>query len=280
MLARSAASLYAKSVFYSDFNDIDVYIEDTLEGSRKIYVSILNRVFDGAVKVSQVFPLGGRRAVTERCKADQGDRPRPAIYIIDGDYDCITGDSDGDLRRLYKLKRYCIENYLVDLDAVVDILDEEDIELEVVDIEKKLDLAAWRERLASSLGDLVLFLAAGKKLNCSLPSVNFDLREIEGEFPDQVDAEKVAGLIAKYRSAVDDRQGEGAMDGLVNVFRPKVPADASFRGLSAKAVFMPLLKKRLQRKGGYAPMDHKKFKLRLARRCDIAEFSDLRSVVA
>ena len=50
MLERRSSAKVAKSVFYEDFNDIDIYIEDTAPGYRKIFKELL-------IQVSQVANL-------------------------------------------------------------------------------------------------------------------------------------------------------------------------------------------------------------------------------
>ena len=58
--ARSETSKSAKSVFFEDVNDIDIFIEDTAIGFEKIYAILFSRVFSDAYSVEKVFPLGGR----------------------------------------------------------------------------------------------------------------------------------------------------------------------------------------------------------------------------
>ena len=54
--ARSETSKSAKSVFFEDVNDIDIFIEDTAIGFEKIYAILFSRVFSDAYSVEKVFP--------------------------------------------------------------------------------------------------------------------------------------------------------------------------------------------------------------------------------
>jgi hypothetical protein len=170
MIKRSEAALVAKAKFFTAFNDIDVYVEDTANESRKVYVELLNRVFDKKILISQVFPIGSKPTVIRRCEADQGDRARPAVYIVDGDYDCLaTGPSK--LLRLYRLRRYCIENYLVDPRAVIDVVNDDSIHEDEAEIEKKIDFDGWLQKISPALSTLVLAMIAGMRRQCGLPTV-------------------------------------------------------------------------------------------------------------
>src|SRR5208283_2113686 len=121
----SSKAKKAKAVFFRQWNDIDIFIEDTEKSSKKIFRQILSRCFVDKYRVAEIFPLGGREAVITACQGDQIDGGNPRIYLIDGDLSLILGIRVPSLKRLFVLPIYCIENLLIDETAVVEVLFEE-----------------------------------------------------------------------------------------------------------------------------------------------------------
>lgn len=281
MISRNDSAKYAKSKFYESFNDIDVYVEDTASESKKVYVEILSRVLGKNILISQVFPIGSKPTVVKRCKADQGARSKPAIYIVDGDYDCIDNHSE-EVPRLYRLKRYCIENYLIDPTAVIDVINDDSIDDDLVAIAGKLQIDQWLGRLAPSLSAIVVAQMASNKKQCDMPTVRIELSRIQGEFRDHIDSVKSLLLVDEYRQALDARWGAGTFDQLTASLRDVLALtdDQIFlRHMSGKALLMPLLRSRLKRRLG-VEVDYPRFRVRLARRCNVSEFADLPAKVA
>lgn len=282
MIRRSDAANYAKASFYTAFNDIDVFVEDTANESRKVYVEILSRVFGNKVLISQIFPIGSKPTVLKRCRADQEDRERPALYIVDGDYDCFSDGSAEVLQRLYRLRRYCIENYLIDPVAVIDVLNDDSLDLDETGIREELDLHSWLKCIAPSLSMIVLALIASNKKQCGMSTVRLDLNQIQGEFRDHIDPEKSIVLVEGYRLAIDGRWGIGSYEALVAELKASIgerDEDIFLRYMSAKAVLMPLLRSRIKRRAG-VDVDYPRFRVRLARRCDVSEFADMPAAVS
>lgn len=281
MIDRSDSAKYAKAKFYETFNDIDVFVEDTASESRKVYVEILSRVLGKNVLISQVFPIGSKPTVVKRCKADQGARAKPAVYIVDGDYDCVEGQAE-EVPRLYRLKRYCIENYLIDPSAVIDVMSDDSLDDDVIAIASKLQLEQWLDRLAPSLSSIVVAQMASNKKQCDMPTVRIELSRVQGEFRDHIDPAKSSALVGEYREALDARWGTGTFDQLTASFRSTLALadDQIFlRHMSGKALLMPLLRSRLKRRLG-VEVDYPRFRVRLARRCNVSDLSDLSAKVA
>lgn len=281
MISRSDSAKYAKSKFYESFNDIDVFVEDTASESKKVYVEILSRVLGENVLISQVFPIGSKPTVVKRCKADQGARGKPAIYIVDGDYECVD-DRTEEVPRLYRLKRYCIENYLIDPPAVVDVMSDDSIDDDVVSIAGKLQLDQWLDRLAPSLSAIVVAQMASNKKQCGMPTVRIELNRVQGEFRDHIDPAKSSSLVDEYRQALDARWGAGTFDNMTAAFRAALALTDEqifLRHMSGKALLMPLLRSRLKRRLG-VEVDYPRFRVRLARRCNVSDFADLPAKLA
>jgi hypothetical protein len=114
---QSDAALYARSVFFAQFNDVDFYVEDAEQ--ENLYFAVLKKLFPD-VRISRIFPLGGKGNVLTRA-FDEPDPKRSSIYILDKDFD----DHLGRVRRkdnVFYLERYCVENYFLEETAWVDFV--------------------------------------------------------------------------------------------------------------------------------------------------------------
>jgi hypothetical protein len=119
---RSGRARYAESYLYDDYNDIDFFIEDTDLTTKKVILKLLQRAFSEEIKISQIFPLGGRENVLSQY--EQRDTQRKQIYIIDGDL-YLFFENEPYRQGLVVFNKYCIENYLFNEDAIYEILYDE-----------------------------------------------------------------------------------------------------------------------------------------------------------
>lgn len=278
MLERSQAAKFAKFKFFTAYNEIDIFIEDTARGSKKIFTELLRRAFSSSISIDAIFPLGPRSVVIKRCASDQGERNRRAIYIVDGDYDIALAKSPPSLRRLYVLKRYCIENYLLDYDAISSVLSDSSLDLDIEAIAKKVDLNGWHRNVERPLNLLTMALIVASAKKCAgLPSVNLDLSSIQLEEMDKIDETKAAALVEHYSIEIDRTYGPGTFESECAALKATLRRDTfDFRVYaSGKAISLPLLRKRVERKLGALSMSNELFKARLASRCDITELEDI-----
>lgn len=144
---RSEKGRAALDVFFDGHNDVHFYVEDT--AYHNIYQAILRRLFP-KVKVSQIFPLDGKPNVLRHAQDAAGNRvlSRPRVYILDKDFDDLLGRVVV-LPGVFYLRRYCIENYLLeDESAVIECLIEHSPK-------QKRELVASRLRYASTLRAIV-----------------------------------------------------------------------------------------------------------------------------
>ncbi len=190
MIERTIKGKKAKSVFFQKFNDIDIYVEDTSKGSKKFYNVLLSRVLSEKYKISTVFPLGNKDAVIKECQNDN-DFKRLKLYIVDGDLDLLLNNNKNNLNRLYVLKRYCIENYLIDEEAIIALLHEEDLQQTVDKIEKLFDYQAWLKENELALFDLFLLYAISKKYSLEIPTVSYPVNQLVSSNTGFIDSDKL-----------------------------------------------------------------------------------------
>jgi len=265
---RSARANSAKSIFFEEVNDIDIYIEDTAHGYAKLFTKIFNRIFDGKYRISKVFPLGGRMAVIDEHSKDGGKRP--SLYIIDGDLWLLHGDTIASQKGLYKLPTYCIENILCDPQAISSILDEEDAEKDQEQIINEMKYGEWL-----SLNEELLFLlfieyAVSMKINPTEKTVSLKVSDLVSGKIGEVDPIKINNRINAIKSKTIDASDNEVYDST----RLKIISDFEQSGLakldivSGKDYLFPLLKTRAK-SIVKTKLSDLNFKMRLAKICDI-----------
>lgn len=282
MIERGDKAKYAKHVFYTSLNDVDVFIEDTAVESKKIYVQLLRRALGGDIKLSQVFPIGTKSRVIDRCQADQGKRNRPAVYIVDGDLDYLTGVAQPSLQRFYRLKRYCIENYFVDESAWVEVLNEEVVSHDREEIKRILDFENWISRLAVGLKPLVIASAVTRVKQCGLPNVNIPISHLCSCESGDVDQGKILAKVAELKTATDTRYGVGVFDTDADQVSRRLSSGGAaglLAHVSGKSLLFPLVKRRSKTLFRFSHNDAT-LRLRLSMRCDVSELADISTAIA
>lgn len=103
----------ASSVFKRYRNDITIFTEDKESNEKKFYICFFSKLMEGSgIKIHDIFPIGDCDEVNERELKDK-DLTFPKIYITDGDIYLMYSPKQ-ERKRYYPLKRYCIENYLIE----------------------------------------------------------------------------------------------------------------------------------------------------------------------
>ena len=108
------------SLFTAYRNDVDIYTEDELK-DKVFYKKLFSRLLSGTgLRINDVYPLGSSDDVIKACCKDT-DVKRKKIYIVDGDIYLMFSPKQP-IPNLYVLDAYCIENLIIDEDAVYNTL--------------------------------------------------------------------------------------------------------------------------------------------------------------
>lgn len=278
MLRRSVRANKTKSIFFEDYNDIDVYTEDTTNGYKKLYSKLLSRYFDGGYKIENIFPLGGRDTVIEACRNDENKRSRPRVYIIDGDLHLLR-NSNPNIPGLFILHEYCIENTLVCENASVDFLVDEEPTKEYHEIKSELDFQKWLNHNEMLLVDLFICYAISMEMTPELPTVSLKVNDYLNGDTGFVDESKVYAKIASRRSEVISRVGQVGYEerwGEIKEFIKENDKKHAF--ISGKDYLLPLLQMRMRKVIKYSASAIS-FRHRLSKTCRLEIFDGLKEKI-
>lgn len=116
---RSLAGRAALDIFYLEFNDVNFYVEDV--DQENLYECILKKFFSN-IQIARIFPLGGKTNILRHAQDIVNKSTAPSkIYLVDKDFDDLLETVFSDHRVVY-LDRYCIENYLLEESALIELL--------------------------------------------------------------------------------------------------------------------------------------------------------------
>lgn len=194
------------ALFFHPFNDIDVFVEDI--NDHTFYKTLLSRLTNEQYKIERIITLGGRLNVIDTCKNDQTDGGRPRIYIIDGDLNLLIEAPIPKLKRLYCLDVYCIENYLIDEGAALQVLFENDGRRDREELRKLLDFENWLSS-SNELVNLFIVFGVAKKLNSSFATVSMGVSRILKNLPKGpiLDIRKLTALKEQIKNALIKEYG-------------------------------------------------------------------------
>jgi hypothetical protein len=129
---KNEAFLLGLDVFYTQFNDVSIYVED-LE-KENLYFEIFRKLLPG-MRIEKIFPLGGKQKVIDQSSENIGDKTK--VFVVDKDFDDLLG-LQVNRDNLFYLERYSIENFLVTENSLVEYVVEEKPALKRRQIQKEL----------------------------------------------------------------------------------------------------------------------------------------------
>jgi len=156
MISLSEESQRLTSTFRAYRNDIDIYTEDN-DKDKEFYKVLFQRLLKNDIIISDVTPLGSKDSVIKRCK-EEPDNGRKKIFIVDGDVNYIHGNILI-IKHLYVLEAYCIENFLIDKETIMNFLYLNCGIKSIEQIESELNYGAWLKEYSTIFIDLFIHFA-------------------------------------------------------------------------------------------------------------------------
>ncbi|MCH5174484.1 MAG: DUF4435 domain-containing protein [Prevotellaceae bacterium] len=186
----------AATVFKNYRNSIDIYTEDCHK-DKEFYVKLLKRLLsDTNIEINDIHPLGCRKTVIKCCQNDI-EINRKKLYIVDGDI-FLQYEKKGNIKNLYILDAYCIENYMICEDAICDVAYKFHARDSYDNVKKTLNIPQTLNEIAESL--IKLFFYYSIQMECY---GNFDLRHIDFYMSGkQIDIDKIEKRIEEIRNGL------------------------------------------------------------------------------
>lgn len=265
----------AMPIFYKQWNDIDIYIEDMALETKKMFHRILERCYADLYRINKIFPLGDRDSVINACIADISVGGRPKIYIIDGDLDLLLDTNPCGIRCLYVLPVYCIENVIIDEGATIRIIVEEDKHREEDELTNVFNFSEWIRANDHYLTELFIEYALMRKFLPLEKSVGYRISNLLSSDDGCVDPTKVMNRILELSRQMIDIAGSDVYNRERNIIVNRISGLGDRKSLivaSGKDYLLHLLNLRM-RSITRIQCTRESLKIRLATYCDISLLS-------
>lgn len=201
-LKRNIKSKRAKAVFYTDVNDVDVYVEDTEKGTEKLYEIFLYKALSPTITIKKVFPLGGKIAVARAWESRDKKLKRKQVFIIDSDFALLEFEAKKypyniQGKGFLLLPRFCFENYLLSEEAALSLMDEEDVQKNKAILKKNFNYKDWYKKNKLPLLRLFVYLFTARKVSEKIPVKKYNYRNVITDSSGIVDKVKCNDLCNK-----------------------------------------------------------------------------------
>jgi hypothetical protein len=270
MPSRSPDGQAALDIFYLDFNDVNFYVEDSEQ--ENLYEVILRKFFP-AIRISRIFPLGGKEAVLQHAADIQNHTIAiKKIYLLDKDFDDLLNNIKIDERIVY-LDRYCIENYFIEEDAVVEVVIETHPKVRRDAVRSQLKVSVILEECAKSLLPLFSMFLYVQRFNLGLK--NCDSKPEEYCHPKQLWVVR-SELINQYLESIKlAARHLGIEPPLIDIATDERLSDlrnASLHAIVSGKFLLAMIFHYIKSKFSLGSISYDSFRFRLAKNCQLQEF--------
>src|ERR1041385_6662435 len=169
--SRSSRYLYAQSVFYQQFNELEFFVEDV--DQENLYFLILKRLFPN-ITLTKIFPLGGKPMMLNHALAHA--ESRKSIYIADKDFGDVLENTKR-LPNLFYLDWFCIENYVLEEEPVLRFVISEKPKLKEATLRKTLGFRAFLAKCMSELHPLFALFLLVQQHNLGIKTTGTGVRK-------------------------------------------------------------------------------------------------------
>lgn len=289
MAERNNSSKSARSVLFEDFNDLDIYVEDTALESKKLYKEVLKRVFKDKYKIEEIFPIGNSQSVIRECELYQEvESQRKKVFIIDGDFYLLNGNIKDDItlefreniKGLFILPRYCIENYFIDKASIIAITHDEEPEKDIDEITINIAFDEWISKNEMKLLELFVIYSIVIEQEVGVPTIKHKVSELCIDNSGNVCENKIDERIDFLKTKILEKNIDIDLEHEIELRLEIVEKceDKLLRFVSGKDYLMPLLKTRIQSKNKFSP-NNVSLKNRLAKSCNVEELKSIEDFI-
>ena len=275
MLRYSNEGLAARPAFFAPYNDIIIIVED--EGKENFYTELMRRLLRGKLRNTQVLGVGGKRQVLERLKGRDGNPQRwREFYLVDGDFDDLLGWQSPDSICFYRLRRYDIENYLVEEAAICTVAEEEHPRSTAIQYRGLLQVDPWMTEVIDISIRLAACAALLQELGETQIGISQSIERYVNEnsvLPDRASIESNIEQVRASQSVVGPQEFDRLLEQMID--RMGNSSLERIRWVSGKDILIPLLI-RLLRQHTRNSLKKESLCFRLARNCEFPELTELR----
>jgi len=270
VIAYSPEAQAARAHLLKMYNDVDVFVEDAT--CQNMYIRLISRILGRRGRISQVYPLGGRDSVIEKCRGDQGLPARRRLYVVDADMDLILGRPSLRLQHYYRLGLYCSENLLLSEHAFITIAAEARINMPWLTLAASMALQPLLERGVRVLLPLFVVYGVAHELGLGIETTGYPVQRLltdpnnPATLSEGLVRARTLSIVRQIRSQVPARKYRTTRNSILRRISRSRRDHSVY--ISGKTYLLPLACLQLRRIAGVNDsMD--RIKVRLAQHCEL-----------
>jgi len=278
--SRSLKSNFAKHILYTEINSINIFIEDTEKGIKKIFLELLQKSLQ-EYNIEEIFPLEGRDSVLtkhqeyiEKKYSSDGNN----IFIVDGDL-YLFNQNIIPYKGLLGLNKYCFENYLIDEQSIIEFLYYEDSDKNRSEIKNILAFDTWcNDNLL--LYYLFILYGISHSYMTGIKTTSYKITNLISGNDGTLDKKKVVKRILNLKKEIllkiGNNEYKNSRNSIFNTI--SFNQDNMLSYVSGKDYLFPLLILRMKT---VTKFNYKNeiLKLKLAKKCDSSFFTQIKEMM-
>lgn len=268
----TSSFLKGQDILYSQFNNINFYVEDTEQ--ENFYFVILKKLFPSVV-FEKIFPLGGKNNVFDEAGLNIHNNKK--VFIVDLDFDQILNQKKSQSNIFY-LDRYSIENYLIEIDAIKEIIKEERPKLKDTDINTVFDLNSFMNESKNLFSDLIKYYLVIQKHSLGIENVDQDTARFCDftKTPACLKASSLTAYHSRVESALNSTKPRLKLSRQLLNFNQHLNSIQNIINNIPGKYILNFLKYRIEHLFSYPQMSLESFTYRLAKNCSLTSLNFLK----
>lgn len=264
------------STFLAYRNDIDIYTEDELK-DKEFYRVLFSRLLENKININDITPLGSRKNVITRCETEPNNG-RKKIFIIDGDVTIIHGKDLPSLNNLFVLDAYCIENFVIDKQSVLNFIYINCASKPKEEIENELEFEKWLGGYSIKLVDLFIHFGIADFFDGKFKLFNAYKFHPKDNFSEELVEQDIENLKAEILHLTTKENYETKYEELKNQWTNCISSLLTI--VSGKDYLIPILLFKTQNyKKSKAMSTVEEAKFMLAQNCNLDRLSKLKAAI-
>lgn len=212
-------------VLYSTYTDIIFYVEDT--DRVNIYETILSRVLNRDIDFNCIRPTGGKKKMKQIFGSANDEFFNTCFFIADLDFDEFLDAEMINHPNFIYLKRYSIENYLVDENVGIEFLNGR-LGVGKVKCRETIKFNEWLSEVQTLYKPLIILFVLAQKLELGIPNAKSRAEEYITNNSWRIDRKKIRNYFNQVVKKSQENQSQNIIPLMFSINREilkKYPKD-------------------------------------------------------
>lgn len=256
-------------------NSIDIYTEDK-EKDKEFYVRLLKQLMQGTeIVINDIYPLGCCQEVINHCKTNT-QSSRKKLYLIDGDIHLIYKAKET-IPNLFVLNSYCIENYVIEKESIIDFAYEIVATIPKNEIEIAIKYDEHMQKAVDNLIDLFLYFSILVEVSGQFQLLHIERFIVNRDISSELVNSKIAEIKSQILTVINEKDYSSLLKQRVDTWDKNI--DTLLRVVSGKDYLIPYSVHLVKKLKSSFNLDKETVKFMMLKYCSLERLSDLKTAI-